>query len=132
MRAGSLPGVLLALLMALLWHSAEPVRAQFEPRLEGVEFRVTPPRLRWCGQPVTRIEAEVTWDVTATGAERVRILLDAPDGKLFHAGGATGRARTGEWVTDGLKFVLYLPELDRVAAEHTFRLLPCNTREYPG
>ena len=128
MRTVLFAGLMLSALLIL----PQSLPAQAQNVMEGVEFRTTPPRLRWCGQPVERIEAEVRWDVTALGAESVVIYLDEAGGKVFHAGAAEGRRRTGQWVTDGMKFVLFLPEREQVAAEYTFRLLPCNTREYPG
>jgi len=99
----------------------------------GADARLwfSPPRLRFCGKPVERTEIEVFWDASAMGVERAQILIDNIDGPKFAAGDAVGSARTGEWVTNGKRFLLYLPELDRVVAEKAFQLLPCNTAEYP-
>jgi len=99
--------------------------------LEGVRFGTTPPRLRYCGQPVDRIAVEVHWDVRALDADHAVVFIDEVNGKQFAAGRAQGRQRTGEWVRNGTKFVLWLPGQERVAGEYTFRLLPCNVKEHP-
>ena len=46
--------------------------------------------LRWAAQHVTDVE----------------IRIGAPDGRLLAAGGVSGTATTGEWVTDGMTFFL--------------------------
>lgn len=73
----------------------------------------------------------MSWDATPAGVNSTRIYINGLDGTLFAAGQAVGESQTGEWVTNGMKFVLYSPELDEVLAEKSFRLIPCNTKEYP-
>ena len=97
----------------------------------AVDLEFSPPRLRYCGLPVNRTRITVSWDASAMGVNRTRVYLNGPDGQLFASGGAVGESQTGEWVTNGMKFVLYSPELDQVLAEKSFRLIPCNTKEYP-
>jgi hypothetical protein len=91
----------------------------------------SPPRLRYCGLPVERTRIRVAWDATAANVNRTRVYLHGTDGQLFASGGAVGESETGEWVTNGMKFVLYSPELDEVLAEKAFRLIPCDTKKYP-
>lgn len=91
----------------------------------------SPPRLRYCGLPVERTRITVSWDATAANVNYIQLFLDGTDGKLFVSSGVVGESQTGDWVTNGMKFVLYSPELDEVLAEKAFRLIPCNTKEYP-
>ncbi len=46
----------------------------------------------------------ITW--SSTQASTVEIHIGSPNGTLFGAGGPTGSAQTGPWVTDGLTFYL--------------------------
>ncbi len=78
-----------------------------------------------------KTEIRVDWDVTALDVDAAEVYLQGLDGTLFASGTATGWAETGEWVEDGFRFVLYLPEQRRVVAEQVFRILPCNIAEYP-
>ncbi len=94
-------------------------------------LRLSPPRLRFCGQPVEKAMVRVLWDVSDLEQERVRIYLDSPGGQLLVDGPARGEEITGEWVTDGMRFLLYLPERGEVVAERQFRILPCSVAEYP-
>ena len=87
--------------------------------------------MRYCGQPVEKAMIRVLWDVTGLDQERARIYLDMPGGQVLVDGPASGEQITGEWVTDGMRFVLYLPERDEVIAEREFRILPCSVAEYP-
>lgn len=98
---------------------------------EGEYLRLSPPRLRYCGQPVEQAMVRVLWDVTALEVDRARIFLESTNGRLFADGPARGEKITGEWVTNGMRFLLYLPERDEVIAEERFRILPCNVAEYP-
>lgn len=97
----------------------------------SVEFRFVPPYLRYCGTPVERIAVEVFWDATDIDVTRMHVLIDGPDGTLFTQGSAKGSKKTGKWVTNGKRFLLYSPERDQVIAEKSFQLLPCNTVKYP-
>lgn len=100
--------------------------------LDEDEFlKLSPPRLRYCGQPVESAMVRVVWDVSGLGEERARIYLDSPGGRVFADGPARGEKITGEWVTHGMRFLLYLPDRDEVVAEQQFRILPCNVAEYP-
>ena len=92
---------------------------------EVVEFRLSPPRLIYCGQPVERTTVRVIWDVEAVGADTVHIFLGSVNGTLFSQGQSTGEAETRNWVRDGTTFVLYLPEFERAVARREFRILPC-------
>lgn len=92
---------------------------------EVVEFRLSPPRLIYCGQPVERTTVRVIWDVEALGADTVQVFLGSENGSLFSGGGSVGEAETRNWVRDGTTFVLYLPEFERVVARREFRILPC-------
>lgn len=92
---------------------------------EVVEFRLSPPRLVYCGQPVERTTVRVIWDVQAVGADTVHIFLGSENGTLFTQGQSVGEAETRNWVRDGMTFVLYLPEFERVVARREFRILPC-------
>jgi len=94
-------------------------------------LRFSPPRLRFCGTPIEHTAIEVFWDVSALGVERAQVFIDSMAGPMFANGDAVGDSKTGDWVTDGKRFLLYLPERNEVVAEKTFRLLPCNTAEYP-
>ncbi len=98
---------------------------------EGEYLRLSPPRLRYCGQPVERAMVRVLWDVGELDAERARIYLNSPGDQVFVDGAVSGEQITGEWVRDGTRFVLYLPEQDEVIAEREFRILPCNVVDYP-
>lgn len=92
---------------------------------QAVRFRLSPPRLFFCGRPVERTAVRVEWDVSALELNRVEIYLQSTTGQLFASGGPVGEKDTREWVTDGMNFVLFLPELDVVAAEREFRIRPC-------
>ena len=46
----------------------------------------------------------LTW--TSAGVEDVEVRVGAPSGPLFASGGASGTARTGEWVSDRTTFFL--------------------------
>lgn len=113
--------------------------AQIEPiedrpvdfAVEGVQLHFSPPRLRYCGLPVERTEITVSWDATAVGVNQTRVYLHEVGDRIFASGGPIGESETGEWVTNGTKFILYSPERDEVLAEKSFRLIPCNTKEYP-
>ncbi|MCA1779551.1 MAG: hypothetical protein LC637_09255 [Xanthomonadaceae bacterium] len=94
-------------------------------------LRFSPPRLRFCGIPIEHTAIEVLWDVSALGVQRAQVFIDSMDGPMFADGAAVGDSKTGDWVTNGKRFLLYLPERNEVVAEKTFRLLPCNTAEYP-
>jgi len=98
---------------------------------KGAQLEFSPPRLRYCGLPVQRTRITVSWDATAAGVNRTQVYLHEVGDRLFSSGGAVGESETGEWVTNGTRFILYSPELDEVLAEKSFRLIPCNTREYP-
>ena len=98
---------------------------------EGEFLKLSPPRLRYCGQPVEHAMVRVFWDVTELGEEHARIYLESTDGRVFTDGPARGERITGEWVTHGMRFLLYLPDRDEVIAERQFRILPCNVAEYP-
>jgi hypothetical protein len=105
-------------------------RGRFE--LGDEEFlRLSPPRLRYCGQPVETAMVRVMWDVTGLDEEHARIYLDMPGGQVLVDGPARGEEITGEWVTDGMRFVLYLPDLEEVVAVRQFRILPCSVVDYP-
>lgn len=97
----------------------------------AVYFSTVPGRLVYCGQPVDRTSVVVHWNVSDVYANEVQIFIESVDGNLFYSGGAFGEASTGKWVRDGLVFVLYLPEIDRVVASHKFRILPCSAGSDP-
>lgn len=46
----------------------------------------------------------VSW--SAPSGDLVQLRIGAPDGMLFAAGGSTGSATTGPWVSDGMTFYL--------------------------
>jgi hypothetical protein len=94
-------------------------------------LNLSPPRLRYCGLPVESASVRVHWDVADLGVDQARIYVNSLDGQLFADGGASGERITGDWVTNGMRFLLYLPELERVVAESEFRILPCNVVDYP-
>ena len=97
----------------------------------GTYLWFDPPRLRYCGAPVERIAIKVFWDVSSLDVDEVKIELDRLNGSLFARGGAQGQAETGEWVTNGKRFLLVSPKQGKVIAEKTFQLLPCNSAKYP-
>jgi hypothetical protein len=92
---------------------------------ELVAFRLSPPRLVYCGQPVERTVVRLTWNVEALGADIVQVFLGSEDDTLFAQGNSVGEAETRNWVRDGTTFVLYLPQFERVVARREFRILPC-------
>ena len=93
---------------------------------DAVRFEVSPARLFYCGRRIERTAVALEWDVSELEASRVEIFLGSRDGSLFSTGHESGQAKTRDWVTDGMTFVLYLPEFDLVAATHEFRILPCS------
>lgn len=92
---------------------------------------LSPPRLRYCGQPVEQAAVRVNWDASELDASRVQIFLDSLDGRMLAEGNATGERLTGEWVTNGMRFLLYLPETGKIVAKKEFRILPCDVVKYP-
>ena len=90
-----------------------------------VRFDLSPPRLFYCGRAIERTTVRLEWDVSALEASSVEIFLTSVDGSLFVRGTSIGQAETRNWVTDGMVFVLYLPEFDLVAATREFRIRPC-------
>jgi Bacterial Ig-like domain (group 3) len=52
-------------------------------------------------------ETNIQWDLPGAGALEVHV--DSPAGTLFAAGGATGSATTGPWVTNQMQFFLQGP-----------------------
>jgi hypothetical protein len=98
---------------------------------ERAVLKLSPPRLRYCGLPVERTTVNVEWDISALDHRHVQIYLNSLDGQLFAQGGPSGDMLTGEWVRNGTRFLLYLPEMGKVVAMKEFRILPCNVVEYP-
>ncbi len=92
---------------------------------------LSPPRLRYCGLPVDRATVRVQWDTSELDVDRAHIHVNSLDGEPYADGGVTGERITGDWVTNGTRFLLYLPDQDRVVAETKFRILPCDVAEYP-
>ena len=126
------PALLIGLFTVLVSSElAADSREQARTAGSRATLEFSPPRLRYCGLPVERTRITVSWDATAAGINQTRLYLHGVDGSLFASGGAVGESQTGEWVTNGMKFVLYSPELDEVLAEKDFRLIPCNTKKYP-
>jgi len=102
---------------------------------ELVKFELSPPRLFYCGQPIERTAVRLRWDVSEFEVSKVEIYIDSTAGTLFGKGPESGEAVTRNWVTDGMVFVLYLPEYDEVAALREFRIRPCaeiNESEFAG
>ncbi len=94
-------------------------------------LELSPPRLRYCGLPVDRASVTVRWDIAELGIDRAQIYVNSLDGQLFASGGTAGERITGDWVTNGMRFLLFVPELGRVVAKSEFRILPCNVVDYP-
>jgi hypothetical protein len=72
-------------------------------------------------------ETSIVWSTTAPHTE---LHINAPNGTLFGRGGASGSARTGKWVTDGMVF--YLQDADNPnpgSAEATLGSLAVAVRE---
>jgi hypothetical protein len=93
---------------------------------------LSPPRVRSCGKPVSVFAVEVRWHVESPAGMRVEVRLNDPDGKVFAHGGATGKARTGEWVKDGMRFFLVEANGGRPLADAVFEILPCSTVAAPS
>jgi hypothetical protein len=90
-------------------------------------LRIEPSALRECElTPGEGVEVEVAWDATSAGAGSTRVWVKAPKGenKLWTAGGATGRQRTGTWTFPGTLFTLDDGH-GRVLARLTVPVEPC-------
>lgn len=116
--------------------AVEPSQREREPQGqfeldERAILKLSPPRLRYCGLPVERTTVNVEWDISALDHRNVQIYLNSLDGQLFAQGGPSGDMLTGEWVRNGTRFLLYLPESGKVVAMKEFRIIPCNVVEYP-
>jgi len=97
----------------------------------GIIFETNPPYLRYCGTPVEKTAIRINWDVSALGVDHISIRLDDREGRVVARGRATGETETGEWVRDGRRFVLVDARNDELLAEKIFRILPCDTAQYP-
>ena len=90
------------------WHTASAN--------SPIKLTVTPSRLTQCDPAV---EADVEWDASATPTITT-IEIWASDGsefKLFAAGGAKGKARTGPWTRPGSRFRVLDSSKKKVLAE---------------
>ena len=63
----------------------------------------------------------ISWDVRGR-AEEVEVRVGTPDGNLFASGDAIGSGETGEWVTDGMVFLLIDASNGEVLDSVTVRL----------
>jgi hypothetical protein len=79
------------------------------PSLTVTVTPVPGPHTRFTVDPLVLTDSKigkvaVHWDVP--DPSRVEVRVGAPDGPLFAAGGSSGSAETGMWVSDGLTFFL--------------------------
>lgn len=71
----------------------------------------------------------VKWQVSKPGVTTVKIEVNGPNDsarKTFAMGGATGEARTGNWVGAGVQFHLVDAASGTQLASHTVDLKPCD------
>lgn len=92
-----------------------------------VDLLVEPGVVHMCdGQD--RVVSTVKWRVDDAAVSTVRIEVDStqdPERKTFAAGGATGEAKTGDWVVAGVRFHLVDATTGKELASHEVTGLPC-------
>lgn len=97
------------------------------PASSPVDFLVEPGVVHMCdGQD--RVVSTVKWRVDDASVSTVRIEVDStqdPERKTFAAGGATGEAKTGDWVVAGVRFHLVDAATGKDLAKHEVSGLPC-------
>jgi hypothetical protein len=72
----------------------------------------------------------IQWNAPA--AQTVEIHIGGPTGTLFAAGGASGSAETGPWVTDGMQFYLQDTSAGKpLTADNTLAILVVQVQQQP-
>ena len=91
------------------------------------DFTVEPADVHMCdGQD--RVVSTVRWQVKDPAVTTVRIEVDGDanaERKVFAAGGASGEAKTGDWVVAGVRFHLMDAASGKELGLHQVKGLPC-------
>ena len=93
----------------------------------GTQLIVEPAHVQSCAGR-DRVVATVRWQVADPAVSTVRIEVDStqePQRKRFAEGGASGEARTGDWVVAGTRFHLVDAASGRELATHDVGSQPC-------
>lgn len=93
-------------------------RSLVDDRPESFAIFADPNPIRLCGE--TARATRIMWH--APGVPKTQVRVGAPDGPLFAAGRQQGAKATGNWVRDGMKFLLLRRDSGEVLAQTTVRL----------